>query len=86
MIEAFFKSLKNNYLYFQNPITLKKLAENVEFYINEHNIKIPHSAHSGLTPWEVYKNKPTLRFYTNLKKKTKERIQARQEDYYDIAS
>jgi putative transposase len=86
MIEAFFKSLKNNYLYFKNPNTLNELAENVEFYINEHNIKIPHSAHSGLTPGEVYKNKPTLRFYKNLKKKTKENISKRQEEYYDIAS
>jgi putative transposase len=86
MIEAFFRSLKNNYLYFQNPNTLKELTHNVEFYINEHNFKIPHSAHNGLTPEEVYKNKPTMRFYKNLKKKTKESIQVRQEVFYDIAS
>ena len=42
MIEAFFRSLKNNYLYFQNPNTLKELNEKVDFYFNEHNFKIPH--------------------------------------------
>ena len=86
MIEAFFRSLKNNFLYFQNPRTLKKLTEKIEFYINEHNFNIPHSAHNGLTPEEVYKKKPKIRFYNNLKKKAKESIQIRQEVYYDIAS
>ncbi len=86
MIEAFFRSLKSNYLYFQNPKTLKDLTANIEFYSNEHNFKIPHSAHDGLTPEEVYKSKPTLRFYNNLKKKTKESMQIRQELYYNIAS
>lgn len=50
MIEAFFRSLKNNFLYFQNSSTLKNLTEKVEFYINKHNFNIPHSAHNGLTP------------------------------------
>jgi len=85
MIEAFFKSLKNNFLYFQNPRTLRELTKKIEFYINEHNFNIPHSAHSGLTPNEVYRRKPTIRFYNNLKKKTKESIQLRQESYYEIA-
>jgi len=86
MIEAFFRSLKNNYLYFQNPNSLKHLKQNIEFYISEHNFKIPHSAHNGLTPEEIYKNKSSAKFISNLRKKTKESLKVRQEAYYDIAN
>jgi putative transposase len=86
MIEAFSRSLKNNFLYLKNSNTLKNLTEKVEFYINEHNFNIPQSTHNGLTPEEVYKKRPKIRFYNNLKKKAKESIQIRQEVFYDIAS
>jgi transposase InsO family protein len=86
MIEVFFRSLKNNFLYFQNSNTLRNLTEKVEFYINEHNFNIPQSTHNGLTPEEVYKKRPKIKFYNNLKKKAKESIQIRQEFFYDIAS
>lgn len=86
MVEAFFRSLKNNYLYFQNPLTLSSLKEKINFYCEEHNNKIPHSAHKGLTPNEVYYKMPKKRFYKDLKRKSCENIQLRQQCFYEIAS
>jgi transposase InsO family protein len=54
LIEAWWRSLKHQWL-FLNPLdnlaTVKKL---VQFYVSEHNQKIPHSAFEGQTPDEVY--------------------------------
>jgi putative transposase len=86
MIEAFFRSLKNNYLYFQNPSSLKNLKEKIFFYMNEHNCKIPHSAHDGLAPKEVYKNSPTKRIFEKLEKRKNESIELKQSVYYGFAS
>jgi transposase InsO family protein len=84
IVEAFFRSIKNNYLYFQNPKNLKKLKEKVKFYIHEHNHKIPHSAHQGLTPHEVYTQRATKQFFKNLAKRIKDSIRMRTEVFYSI--
>ena len=56
MIEAFFKSLKNNFIYYHKYKTRSELEKAVKFYIREHNESIPHSAFDFSTPVEVYKN------------------------------
>ena len=57
MIEAFFRSLKNNFLYYAKPNTLTDLKSHVEFYVEQFNNVMPHSAHNGLTPYEKYAEK-----------------------------
>jgi len=53
MIEALFWRLKNAYLYFLSLTDLKVLVQGVEFYMNESNNMIPHSALKGATPFEA---------------------------------
>ncbi len=54
MIEAFFRSLKNNYLYFKPINTLDKAQELVNFYVNEHNNSIPHAGIKYCIPAQIY--------------------------------
>jgi len=54
MIEAFWRTLKHQWLYINsldNMTTLKRL---VAYYIDEYNGVLPHQALNGLTPDEVY--------------------------------
>jgi putative transposase len=54
LIEAWWRSLKHRWLFrhqLDNIATVKRL---VEFYVTEHNERIPHSAFEGQTPDEVY--------------------------------
>jgi hypothetical protein len=54
MIEAWWRSLKHRWLYLHqldNAATVKRL---VEFYVTEHNERIPHAAFDGQTPDEIY--------------------------------
>ena len=54
MIEAWFRSIKHQWLFLHqldNIATLKRLTE---FYVVEHNGRMPHSAFHGQTPDEVY--------------------------------
>lgn len=54
MIEAWWRGLKNQWLYL-NPLdtfaTMKKL---VAFYVEQHNTHLPHTAFQGQTPDEMY--------------------------------
>ena len=54
MVEAFFRVAKHNWLYLNNLDDIATVRRLVEFYINEHNSKLPHSALHGRTPDEVY--------------------------------
>jgi len=54
MIEAFFRSLKVNFLYHKSFKTIEDLRRCITFYINEYNTRIPHSAFNFETPNEVY--------------------------------
>lgn len=57
MIEAFFRSLKNNYLYFQGKLSDVSQAQKcLRFYIEQHNTKLPHSAFNGATPEDIMSN------------------------------
>jgi len=56
IIEAFFRSLKNNFLYFKKFKSISDFIRSIKFYINEHNNRIPHSAFEFETPAERYKN------------------------------
>jgi transposase InsO family protein len=54
LIEAWWRSLKHRWLFLHpldNIATVKRL---VDFYVTEHNERIPHAAFEGQTPDEVY--------------------------------
>lgn len=54
MIEAWWRQLKHNWLYLNEFEGMTQLRGLVEFYVAEHNSKIPHSAFQGQTPDEMY--------------------------------
>jgi len=54
MIEAWWRSLKHQWLFLHaldNVATVRRL---VAFYVQEHNTALPHSAFRGQTPDEMY--------------------------------
>ena len=54
MIEAFWRSLKHQWLYLNSLDSIEKLRSLVEFFIDQHNAHMPHSAFAGQTPDEMY--------------------------------
>jgi putative transposase len=54
MIEAFWRSLKHNWLYLHSLDSLDHLRKLVAFFVDEHNRNMPHSAFRGQTPDEMY--------------------------------
>ena len=54
MIEAFWRSLKHQWLYLSSLDSLARLRTLVEFFIEQHNTQMPHSAFAGQTPDEMY--------------------------------
>ena len=54
MIEAWWRQLKHNWLYLNEFEGMTQLRSLIEFYVAEHNGKIPHSAFDGQTPDEMY--------------------------------
>ena len=54
MIEAWWRSLKHQWLYLNTLDTIAKVHDLVAFYVTEHNSKLPHSAFRGQTPDEMY--------------------------------
>jgi putative transposase len=57
LIEAWWRSLKHNWLFLHPLDTAASVRKQVEFYVREHNSVIPHSAFQGQTPDEVYRGK-----------------------------
>jgi len=56
MIESFFKSLKNNYLYKKKKLrTTEDAHRHIRYYVNSHN-KTPLKLFKGATPNETYNN------------------------------
>jgi len=53
-IEAFWKSLKHQWLYLNDLECVEAVTRLVAFYVEEHNTRIPHSAFQGQTPDEMY--------------------------------
>ena len=54
MIEAFWRSIKHNFLYMQRLTSFTELQRFVAFYVQQHNTVIPHAAFHGQTPEEVF--------------------------------
>ncbi|MBJ19007.1 MAG: hypothetical protein CL933_06220 [Deltaproteobacteria bacterium] len=54
MIEAFWRSLKNPWLYLHPLDSFAALRRLTEFYVKAHNEVMPHSAFEGQTPDEMY--------------------------------
>jgi hypothetical protein len=54
MIEAWWCSLKHQWLYLHSLDTVATVRKLVAFYVTEHNTRMPHSAFQGQTPDEMY--------------------------------
>ena len=54
MIEAFWRSLKHQWLYLNSLDSLARLRTLVEFCVEQHNTRMPHAAFHGQTPDEMY--------------------------------
>ena len=54
MIEAWWRSLKHNWLFLHPLDTVARVRSLVAFYVAEHNGRIPHAAFKGQTPDEMY--------------------------------
>jgi putative transposase len=54
MIEAWWRSLKHQWLFLHSLDSVTTVRRLVAFYVQEHNSVIPHSAFRGQTPDEMY--------------------------------
>jgi hypothetical protein len=54
LIEAWWRSLKYQWLFLHPLDSLATLRKLIQFYVAEHNETIPHSAFRGQTPDEMY--------------------------------
>jgi hypothetical protein len=54
MIEAFWRSMKHQWLYLNPLDSLAAVRRRVSFYVAAHNTAVPHSAFQGQTPDEMY--------------------------------
>ncbi len=60
MIEAFWKSLRHQWLYLHELHSPEAVERLVEFYVTQHNSVMPHAAFDGQTPDEVYCGRPSI--------------------------
>ncbi len=54
MIEAWWRTLKHQWLYLNSLDSASTIRRLVAFYVDEHNTRLPHSAFRGQTPDEMY--------------------------------
>jgi putative transposase len=54
IIEAWWRSLKHQWLYLHTLDTMAHLETLIAFFVTEHNANMPHSAFAGQTPNEMY--------------------------------
>ena len=54
MIEAWWRSLKHQWLFLHALDSVTTVRRLVTFYVDEHNRMLPHSAFRGQTPDEMY--------------------------------
>jgi len=54
IIEAWWRSLKHQWLYLNTLDTMAHLQALIAFFVEEHNAKMPHSAFAGQTPDKMY--------------------------------
>jgi putative transposase len=57
MIEAWWRMLKHNWLYLNTLDNIEAVRKLTDFYVQQHNQVIPHSAFKDQTPDEVYLGK-----------------------------
>lgn len=55
LVEAWWRSLKHQWLYLNTLDSVSALERLVSFYVAEHNSRLPHSAFHGQTPDERYR-------------------------------
>lgn len=60
MLEAFWRSLRHQWLYLHELDSLATVRKLVDFYVVEHNSVIPHAAFDGQTPDEIYFGRPSI--------------------------
>lgn len=60
LIEAFWKSLRHQWLYLHELDSSGTVRRLVGFYVSQHNSVMPHSAFDGQTPDEVYFGRPSI--------------------------
>jgi hypothetical protein len=53
MIEAFWRSLKHQWLYLNSLDSIERVRTLVEFFVEKHNTQMPHAAFHGQTPDEM---------------------------------
>jgi transposase InsO family protein len=54
LIESWWRSLKYQWLFLNTLDTVSAVKKLVSFYVEQHNMKLPHSAFHGQTPDEMY--------------------------------
>jgi transposase InsO family protein len=54
MIEAFWRSLKHQWLYLNSLDSIERLRVLMALFVEEHNTQMPHWAFAGQTPDEMY--------------------------------
>ena len=54
MIEAWWRSLKHQWLFLHSLDSVTTVRRLVAFYVDQHNRVLPHSAFHGQTPDEMY--------------------------------
>ena len=54
MIEAWWRSLKHQWLFLHSLDSVATVRRLVDFYVRQHNGVLPHSAFRGQTPDEMY--------------------------------
>jgi putative transposase len=54
LVEAWWRSLRNNWLHLNAVDTVAAVRRLVGWYVREHNLVVPHSAFHGETPDEIY--------------------------------
>ena len=54
MIESWWRQLKHQWLFLNTLDTIATVRKLVEFYVQQHNEHVPHSAFEGQTPAEMY--------------------------------
>ncbi|MFN9066317.1 MAG: DDE-type integrase/transposase/recombinase [Bdellovibrionales bacterium] len=82
IVETLFRSLKHNYLFHKEIVTMHSLRRHVDFWFTEHNERIPHSSFTGETPLERFKKswnkKDAIRIFIGQKEAIKLRVKENQ--------
>ncbi len=56
LIESWWRTIKHQWLYLNTLDTVSTLEKLVAFYVDEHNMRLPHSAFRGQTPDEILRH------------------------------